>query len=276
MPARINHNTHLQQAHRNMVLHYTEAAKQIDHLSSGTRVERSSDDPASLSLADTFTAEVRGVAEANRNAQQGIGLLQVADGALSQLSEITQRLQSLAVQAATGLYTDEQRGSINLEFQGLKDEMDRISKATTYNKTPLLDSDRKYTIEIGPAIASGNDFVEFSLNDMSALGPNLNIGSLTIDTVESARQSLSQLKLVQEKVGEERNKVAALHNRLDLNSTTNLSVIERLQDAESSVRDIDMAQAMTNLTRSQILTQAASSIASESNTDISQVLSLLR
>ena len=276
MPARIDHNAHLMQAHRNMVLHYTEAAKQIDHLSSGSRVERSSDDPASLSLADTFRAEIRGVAEANRNAQQGIGLLQVADGALSQLSEITQRLQSLAVQAATGLYTDEQRHSINLEFQGLKQEMDRISKATTYNNTPLLDTDRRYTIELGPSIASGNDFVEFNLNDMSALGPHINIGSLTIDTVESARQSLSQLKSVQEKVSEERNKVAALHNRLDLNSTTGMSVIERLQDAESTVRDVDMAQAMANLTRSQILTQAAGSIAAESNTDISQVLSLLR
>ena len=276
MPARINHNTHLQQAHRNMVLHYTEAAKQIDHLSSGSRVDRSSDDPASLSLADTFTAEVRGVAEANRNVQQGIGLLQVADGALNQLSEITQRLQSLAVQAATGLYTDEQRGNINTEFQQLKNEMDRISKATTFNNAPILSSDRHYTIEIGPSIASGNDAVDFSLNDMSALGPHLNIGSSTVDTVESARQSLSQLQLVEQKVNEERNKVAALHNRLDLNSTTSMSVIERLQDAESSVRDVDMAQAMSNLTRSQILTQAAASFAVEANTDISQMLSLLR
>ncbi|MBI2503902.1 MAG: flagellin [Candidatus Latescibacteria bacterium] len=275
MPARINHNPHLKQVHRNLTRHYAEAVKQIEHLSSGNRVDRASDDPASLYMADTFVAEVRAVAEGNRNAQQGIGLLQVADGALGQLGEIVQRLQSLAVQAATGLYTDDQRGSIDVEFEGLKSEMDRIAKATTYNDTPLFDIPRGFTIEIGPSIASGNDFVDFTLNDMSAQGSHLNIGSLTIDTVKNAREALAQLQRVEEQVAEERNKVAALHNRLDLNSTTSTSIIEKLHEAESNVRDIDVARAMTELTRSQILSQAAASLAVESDTDIDQVLSLL-
>lgn len=275
MPARINHNPHLKQVHRNLTRHYAEAVKQIEHLSSGNRVDRASDDPASLYMADTFVAEVRAVAEGNRNAQQGIGLLQVADGALGQLGEIVQRLQSLAVQAATGLFTDDQRGSIDVEFEGLKSEMDRIAKATTYNDTPLFDIPRGFTIEIGPSIASGNDFVDFTLNDMSAQGSHLNIGSLTIDTVKNAREALAQLQRVEEQVAEERNKVAALHNRLDLNSTTSTSIIEKLHEAESNVRDIDVARAMTELTRSQILSQAAASLAVESDTDIDQVLSLL-
>ncbi|MSR83321.1 MAG: hypothetical protein EXS58_10435 [Candidatus Latescibacteria bacterium] len=276
MPARINHNPHLSQVTHNMALHYAQASKQIEHLSSGNRIDRDSDDPASLYMADNFSAEVRVVAEGNRNAQQGIGMLQVADGALGQLSEIVQRMQSLAVQAATGLYTDEQRGSLDVEFEGLKSEMDRISKATTYNNTPLLDAQRDVTIEIGPSIASGNDFVQFSFNDMSAQGPHMNIGSLTIDTVKNARQSLAQLQQVEQKVAQERNKVAALHNRLDLNSTTSNSIIEKLHEAESNVRDVDVARAMTELTRSQILSQAAASLAVESGGDINQVLSLLR
>ena len=276
MPARINHNPHLKQVHRNLTLHYAEATKQIEHLSSGSRIDRASDDPASLYMADTFRAEVRAVAEGNRNAQQGIGMLQVADGALSQLTEIVQRMQTLAVQAATGLYTDEQRSSLDVEFEGLKSEMDRIAKATTYNNTPLLEGGREFAVEIGPSIASGNDFVQFGLNDMSAEGPHLNIGSLTIDTIKSARDSLAQLQRVEEQVAEERNKVAALHNRLDMNSATSTSIIGKLHEAESNVRDLDVAQAMTNLTRSQILSQAAASLAVESNADIDQVLSLLR
>lgn len=276
MPARINHNPHLKQVHRNLTLHYAEAAKNIEHLSSGNRVDRASDDPASLYMADTFVAEVRAVAEGNRNAQQGIGMLQVADGALSQLTEIVQRMQTLAVQATTGLYTGEQRGSLDVEFEGLKSEMDRIAKATTYNNTPLFEGGREFAVEIGPSIASGNDFVQFGLNDMSAQGPHLNIGGLTIDTIKSARESLAQLQRVEEQVAEERNKVAALHSRLDLNSTTSTSIIEKLREAESNVRDVDVARAMTELTRSQILSQAAASLAVESDADIDQVLSLLR
>lgn len=276
MPARINHNPHLKQVYRNLALHYTQASKQIEHLSSGNRIDRASDDPASLYMADKFSAEVRSVAEGNRNAQQGIGMLQVADGALGQLSEIVQRMQSLAVQAATGLYTGEQRGSLDVEFEGLKSEMDRIAKATTYNNTALFDAQRDFTIEIGPSIASGNDFVQFSLNDMSAQGAHLDIGGLTIDTVNSARESLAQLQRVEQQVGEERNKVAALHNRLDLNSTTSTSIIEKLHEAESNVRDVDVARAMTELTRSQILSQAAASLALESDADVDQVLSLLK
>jgi flagellin len=276
MPARINHNPHLKQVHRNLTLHYAEATKNIGHLSSGSRIDRASDDPASLYMADTFKAEIRSVAEGNRNAQQGIGMLQVADGALGQLTEIVQRMQSLTVQAATGLFTSEQRGSLDLEFEGLKQEMDRIAKATTYNNTPLLEGGREFAIEIGPSIASGNDFVQFGLNDMSAQGPHLNIGGLTIDTIKNARESMAQLQRVEQQVAEERNKVAALHNRLDLNSTTSTSIIEKLHEAESNVRDLDVARAMTDLTRSQILSQAAASLAVESDADIDQVLSLLR
>lgn len=136
MPARINHNPHLNQVHRNLTLHYAEAAKHIEHLSSGSRIDRASDDPASLYMADAFRAEVRAVAEGNRNAQQGIVLLQMADGALGQLTEIVQRMQTLAVQAANGLFTDEQRGSLDVEFEGLKSEMNRIATAITYNNTP--------------------------------------------------------------------------------------------------------------------------------------------
>lgn len=111
---------------------------------------------------------------------------------------------------------------------------------------------------------------------MSAQGAHLNIGSLTIDTIKNARESLAQLQRVEKQVEEERNKVAALHNRLEMNSTTSASILEKLSEAESNVRDVDVARAMADLTRSQILSQAAASLAVESDTDIDQVLALLR
>lgn len=275
MPAQID-NAHLKQVHRHLGLHQAEAARAIEHLSSGQRVERSGDDPASLYLADSFNAEVRAIAEGNRNTQQGIGMLQVADGALSQVSEIVQRLQTLAVEAATGLFKEEDRGSIDQEFQVLKEEIDHIAGATLYNGVPLLEAERRLTIQMGPSVASGNDFVELEFSDMRAKGPYLNIGSLTVATTQNAAEAISQLRLVEQKVSDERNRIAAFHNRLELSSNTATAAIVRMRDTESAVRDLDVARAVADLTRAQILSQAAASFAVEADADIDRVLSLLQ
>ncbi len=276
MPARIDHNAPLKQIQRNLGLHQAEAARAIEHLSSGQRVERSSDDPASLFLADSFTAEIRAFAEGNRNAQQGIGMLQVVDSSLGQMSEVIQRLQTLAVQAATGLFKEEERGSIDREVQLLKDELDRIAGSTLYNGAPLLQADRRVAVQTGPSAASSRDFIELEFRDMRARGPFLNIGALTVGTIQDAGEAISQLRLVEEKVSGERNRIAAFQNRLELSSSTSTLAIQRLRETESAVRDIDMARAVTDMTRAQILSQAAASFAVEADADIDRVLSLLQ
>ena len=124
MPARINHNVHLQQVTRNLSLHFEKASQQIEQLASGHRVSRASDAPASLALADGIKSEIRTLVEGNRNIQQSIHMLQVADGALSHISDMVLRMRSLAVQGASDIYTDDDRQNLNAEFVALSAEID--------------------------------------------------------------------------------------------------------------------------------------------------------
>ena len=156
MPARINHNSHMQQVTRNLSLHFDKAARQIEQLASGHRVNRSSDDPASLALADGIKSEVRALAEGNRNIQQSIHMLQVADGALSQISDMVLRMRNLMVQAASSTFTDRDRHNINTEFQAMKAEIDRVAVATKFNDISLLEEENTFTIQAGPTEASND------------------------------------------------------------------------------------------------------------------------
>ena len=138
MPARINHSVHLQQVHRQLAVHQADVSKQIAQLSSGDRVNRSSDDPASLALADGINSEVRAIVEGQRNIQQTFSLLQVADGSLDAICGMINRMLDLAMQGASSVFNDSDRLSINSEFEDLKQGIDRIAGATTYNGKELL------------------------------------------------------------------------------------------------------------------------------------------
>ena len=152
MPARINHNVHLQQVTRNLSLHFEKASRQIEQLASGHRVNRASDDPASVSLADGINSEIRTLAEGNRNIQQSIHMLQVADGALSHISDMVLRMRSLAVQGASDIYTDDDRQNLNAEFVALRAEIDRIAEVTRFNDIPLPDSYTHLTLPTTPYV----------------------------------------------------------------------------------------------------------------------------
>ena len=275
MPARINHNPHLKQVHRNLSMHLAKASQQIEQLSSGRRVNRSSDDPASLALADGIHSEIRAMAEGTRNIQQSIHMLQVADGALSQINDILRRLETLTVEAASATFTDLDRRTINTEFQTLKGEIDRIAETTTFNSIPLLLKEDIFVIQAGPSETS-NDVASVPIGDMRASGPTLNLEGLTLHTVKNAQGSLTRVQEAMDKVIGERNRIAAFQNRLELSVTTSESVLERMTGSESEVRDVDMAKAVSNLSRAQIMAQTAASFAVEADVDIERVLSLLK
>ena len=135
---RINHNSYLTEAHRTMAVHSADVSRQIGMLSSGLRINRSSDDPASLALADGINSEVRAIVEGTRNIQQTFSLIQVADGSLNEISAMVNRMRALAMQGATSSYNDSDRLNINSEFNELRSEIDRIASATTYNGRQLL------------------------------------------------------------------------------------------------------------------------------------------
>ena len=275
MPARLNHNPHLSQVHRSLSTHLARASQRIGQLASGERVERSSDDPASLALANGIKAEMRAITEGTRNIQQSIHMLQVADGALSQINEMILRMESLAVQGASATYTDVDRVNANIEFQNLRAEIDRIARVTSFNNIALLDADSVYSIQAGPSETS-NDVSVITIRDMRASGPVLHMGDLTIDAMGSAQTAILRLRQARELVADERNRIAAFQNRQEMGIRTSESVMERMTGAESDVRDVDLARAITDMTRSQILAQTAATFAVEADVDVERILSLLQ
>ncbi len=275
MPARINHNAHLSAMHRNLGVHFENANRQMEQIASGHRVNRSSDDAANLALANDIESETRALQEGGRNVQQSVQMLQVAEGALSQISDIARRMRELAVQSTSLTYNDSNRQSANMEFQQLKTEINRIADFTSYNGMPLLDADRELAIQAGPSETS-NDVSRISMGDMRASGPKLNLDTVSIDTVIGAQRAIDALDEAHSKVLEQRNRIAAFHNRLEMSANTTASILERMQGAESSIRDVDVARAISNLTRSQLLSQTATGLAKEADTDISRILSLLQ
>ena len=275
MPATLNHNVNLQHINRNMQIHFGNTGTQIEKASSGMRINRSSDDPASLALANGIHSDIYAMAEGSRNVQQSIQMLQVAEGALSQITEMIQRMGSLATQSASSTYSDANRPGVNGEFQALKNEIDRIAEFTTYNGMHLLDSVDEYTIQAGASEAS-NDVLRIAIGDMRAMGPELNLDPVTADTLENSQDAIDRLEMARLNLTSKRNPVAALHNRLELSVETAASITASMLATESNVRSADFAQTLSSLTNSQIMMQTAGSLAYEADIDVDRILSLLQ
>ena len=275
MPARINHNPQLKQVHRNLNLHFDRAAQQVEQLASGRRVNRASDDPASLALADGIRSEIRAIAEGGHNIQQSIHMLQVTDGAMSNINDMILRMQNLAVEAASSNYTDADRMNINAEFQALKGEIDRIAESTTFNGISLLDEEDIFAIQAGPS-ATSNDVSRIAIGDMRASGPTLTLAGSSVNTLADAQEVLGKLQNAHDKLIAERNHIAAFQNRLELSLDTSNTIVEKMSGSESDVRDVDMARAISNLSRSQILSQTAASLALEVDVDVKRIFALLQ
>ena len=275
MPATLNHNVNLQHINRNMQIHFGNTGTQIEKASSGMRINRSSDDPASMALANGIHSDIYVMAEGSRNVQQSIQMLQVAEGALSQITEMIQRMGSLATQSASSTYSDANRPGVNAEFQALKNEIDRIAEFTTYNGMHLLDSVDEYTIQAGASEAS-NDVLRIAIGDMRAMGPELNLDPVTADTLENSQDAIDRLEMARLNLTSKRNHIAALHNRLELSVETAASITASMLATESNVRSAEFAQTLSSLTNSQIMMQTAGSLAYEADIDVDRILSLLQ
>ncbi|HIG57224.1 MAG TPA: hypothetical protein EYG11_11155 [Candidatus Latescibacteria bacterium] len=275
MPATLNHNVNLKHISRNMQIHFGNTGAQIEKASSGMRINRSSDDPASLALANGIRSDIHALAEGSRNGQQSIQMLQVAEGALSQITEMIQRMGSLATQSASSTYNDTNRPGISAEFQALKDEIDHIAEFTNYNGIHLLDSADEYTIQVGSSEAS-SDVARIAIGDMRAMGPELNLDPVTVDTLENSQDAIDQLETARLNIMSKRNHIAAFQNRLELNVKATATITAHMIATESDVRSADIAQTLSSLTSSQIMTQAASSLALEADIDVDRILALLQ
>ena len=254
---------------------YGKMAGSVEKLASGLRINRASDDPAGMAVRELMRSDITVLSQGVRNAQDGISLLQTAEGALSVVDEKLVRMKELAEQAATGTYNSSQRSMMNSEFQALADEIERIGKATEFNGIKVLDSaSGTVKIHFGTGNAAAEDYVNINLTDCTKSG--LGVSSLVLTSAASAAAALSTMDSAIATKDAARAAFGYAQNRLE-GTIANLQIqAENIQDAESRISDVDVAIEMSAFTRTQVLAQAGVSMLAQANSVPQLALSLLR
>lgn len=277
MGLRINTNIPSLVAQRNLRNTRSSLDTTLERLSSGSRINHAGDDAAGLAISESLRAQIRGLSQAERNAQDGISLVQVAEGAMSEVSNMLIRLRELGVQAASDTVGPSERKFLDLEFQQLMEEMDRIAKSTEYNHVPLLNGTAQaFEIQIGTGNNPMTDRVRLfdnSAADVSIVALGLNLANVA-DKV-SAQNSLASIDTAIGQVTSMRAEFGALQNRLQ-SVVNNISIgKENMSAANSRIRDADIAEEATNLAKSQILMQSGVSVLAQANATAKTALGLL-
>jgi len=263
----------------NRVLGATDNAmgKTLEKLSSGLRINRAADDAAGLAISEKMRAQIRGMRQAVRNAQDGISFIQTAEGALNETHSILNRMRELTVQASNGIYTGEDKDKLQEEFNQLRAELDRIADTTEFNTQVLLNgtfSGTSIAFQVG---ANEGQRISTEIGSMRAADLGITSG-LSIGAGTSSTELDSVLNAIDDAidtVSAERSKLGAIQNRLE-HTISNLSVtMENLAASESRIRDVDMAQEMTEFTKNQILMQSATAMLAQANMKPQAVLQLL-
>jgi flagellin len=273
MGLRINQNIAAMNAYRNLSVTDGQMAKSLEKLSSGFRINRAADDAAGLSISEGLRAQISGLKVAQRNAQDGISVVQTAEGALNETHSILQRMRELAVQAANeGAADTNARDAAELEVTQLGNELTRISDTTKYGNTKLLDGTFNGTFQIGAN--AGESLALGVTQDFDATA--LSVNNLDFTAAGGASAAISTIDAAIKTVSVQRATLGAIQNRFE-HTIANLSIAtENLSASESRIRDTDMAQEMVSFTRSQILTQAGTAMLAQANSAPQGVLSLLK
>lgn len=296
----INHNLNAMNAHRQMGVNTANQGKAIEKLSSGQRINRAGDDAAGLAISEKMRGQIRGLEQGSRNSQDGISMIQTAEGAVNETHAILQRMRELSVQSSNGTNITEDRDQINKEFTQLKSEIDRIASQTQFNKQDLLKASATVNFQVG---ANAGQQISVSLKDMSSnalgLGATSAVVTVTdsiagtavktivtpgkpatsgikVDTATNAQAAITALDDAIKNVSGFRADLGSVQNRLEHTIAQTNNSAENLQAAESRIRDVDMAKEMMNLSKNNVLVQAAQSMLGQANQQPNQVLSLLR
>jgi flagellin len=275
----INSNLAALTARKNLEVSQSNLATSIARLSSGMRITRASDDAAGLAISEKLNAQIRGFAQASRNAANGISVVATAEGALNEVTNILTRMRELAVQASSGDLGSGERANLDSEYQQLLTEIDRISNATKFNGANLLSGTGSSTITFQIGINSGSDnviSVTFSGVNTAGLGGTNKISGTAITTADSAMLQLDKIDSAISQVTTIRGSFGAMQNRLE-SVIRNLAVtIENTTAANSRIRDVDVAEETASYTKNQILVQAGVSVLAQANQQPSIALSLLK
>ena len=278
----IQHNIAAINSYRNLGVNQSGLNKNLEKLSSGYRINRAGDDAAGLAISESMRSQINGLNQATKNAQDAVGLIQTAEGALTEVHSMLQRLTTLASQSANGTYNTVARGNLQQEVDQLLEEINRIANNTDFNGIkPLAAAGKnagKMTFQIGPSKA---EFVTMESKDMtaSALGRETNapLTSISVDgaTTKAGNSAISVINNVINEVSTYRATLGAMQNRLE-HTINNLKVTsENITAAESRIRDTDMADEITAFTKNNILLQASQSMLAQSNSVPQSILSLL-
>lgn len=280
----INHNLSAINSHRVLKFNNEAMSKDMEKLSSGMRINRAGDDASGLAVSEKMRAQVSGLRRAEMNAEDGISLIQTTEGWLQETQEIVQRIRVLAVQAANGIYTEEDRQQIQVEVSQLIDEIDRIASQAEFNKMKLLtgafsrlNPSASMWFHIG-ANMHQRERVYIETMNSAALGLR-NPTVLTFISLSTASRANSVIGLADDAlrvISKQRADLGAYQNRLEHATKGLMNAYENIQAAESRIRDTDMAEQMTSFTRYQILTQAGTSMLAQANQKSQNVLQLLR
>src|SRR4051794_6044494 len=284
MGLRVNNNIAAFNAYRNLSVTDGQLGKSLEKLSSGLRINRAADDAAGLSISEGLRSQVGGLKVAVRNAQDGISVVQTAEGALTETHSILQRMRDLAVQASNGASQDaDAQAAADTEFQQLAKELDDIAGKTKFGGSALLDGSYNNKLQIG---ANNGDQLDLKIDNGTAskgfsstdLGVNTDTlkGTDVAAGVTASQTALTNVDAAIKKVSTARANLGATQNRLE-HKINNLNVaVENLSASESRIRDTDMAQEMVSFTRSQILSQAGTAMLAQANQSSQGVLQLLR
>jgi len=264
-------------AQRNLSTNSASLATSIQRLSSGLRINSAKDDAAGLAISQRMTTQVRGMDQAARNANDGISLAQTAEGALQEISNNLQRIRELAVQAANGTNSDEDKQALQKEVQQLKDEITRVVDNTKFNGKQLLNASGTISIQVG-ANATDNDKIDITLNDIKSALSGITASAFSVSGMAagSGATQLDDLDSALQSVNEARADLGAIQNRFS-SAIANLQVSsENMAASRSRIQDADYAKETAELTRNQILTQAGTAMLSQAKSVPQNVLSLLQ
>ena len=285
MAVRIFNNIPSLNAQRILGINNGRLAQSVERISSGIRINRGSDDAAGLAISEGLRSDIRALRQAVRNANDGVSLINVTEGALNEQSGILIRLRELASQAATGTVGSTERATIQLEFTALRNELDRISQTTEFNGQKLIEGSLASTvtstnhilIQVGLDSTSHSRInlnTEVDLGAMTSTG--LSIHELSVTSADAALTALEQVNTSIGTLTAGRGKIGAVQNRLIRTISTISIAVENLSAAESAIRDADIAEEVALLTRNQILVQAATAMVGQANLIPQSVLQLLQ
>jgi flagellin len=250
--------------------------KSMSQLASGTRITKAADDAAGLSISEGMKSQIRGYKQALRNTNDGVSLLQVAEGGLGEISNIFTRMRELGIQAASDTVGDKERQFINQELTQLMQEVDRIAISTKYGSKNLLNGEgNTYDFQIGIFGDGESDVISFDSSQSNATASNLGVSGIDFSSKEGAKDALSTLDEAQQQVNGFRANIGAIQNRLT-STTENLGTqIENLSVANSRIRDTDVAESTAEMTKSNILLNASTNVLAQANEVPKQALRLL-